>query len=145
MRNNAKIIAAYLLLLLLCATLARAAGPVVNVNDATPEELAYLPGIGPAKAADIVASRPYVSVEDLDRARGIGPATVEKLRPHVVLEGETTATEPIRTERAPVRIYLAPGISADVVGCSAGRCVLHVTAADGRITEDSFSIKGGAR
>ena len=60
-------------------------GPI-NVNTATAEELDRLPGIGPARAADIIANRPYVSVDDLDRVPGIGPATLENLRPLVVVE-----------------------------------------------------------
>jgi len=59
----------------------------VDVNRATAEELATLPGIGPALAGRIVewrgANGPFASVDDLDRVPGIGPATVERLRPRV--------------------------------------------------------------
>lgn len=58
---------------------------LVDVNRATARELEALPGIGPALAGRIVASReeegPFRTVEDLQRVRGIGPATVERLRP----------------------------------------------------------------
>lgn len=58
---------------------------LVDVNRATARELEVLPGIGPALAGRIVASReeegPFRTVEDLQRVRGIGPATVERLRP----------------------------------------------------------------
>ena len=61
--------------------------PLVDVNRATSRELETLPGIGPALAGRIVASReeegPFRRVEDLERVRGIGPATVERLRPLV--------------------------------------------------------------
>ena len=60
-------------------------GPI-NVNTATAAELDQLPGIGPARAADIIANRPYASVDDLERVPGIGPVTLEKLRPLVVVE-----------------------------------------------------------
>ncbi|MEZ4381542.1 MAG: helix-hairpin-helix domain-containing protein [Nannocystaceae bacterium] len=51
-----------------------------NVNEAAPEELASLPRIGPVLAARIVAARPFASVAELARVRGIGPKTLAKLR-----------------------------------------------------------------
>lgn len=61
----------------------------VAINTATQAELERLPGIGPSLAAKIVADRaakgPFRSVDDLDRVAGIGPATVERLRPMAVL------------------------------------------------------------
>lgn len=62
---------------------------VVHVNTAGPDELETLPGIGPARAADIIAYRerdgPFQSVEDLLQVPGIGPATLERLRDQVQL------------------------------------------------------------
>jgi len=58
----------------------------VNVNSATAAELATLPGIGASKAAAIIAERekkPFSSIDDLVRVRGIGPHTVEDLRSKV--------------------------------------------------------------
>jgi competence protein ComEA len=60
-----------------------AAGGRLALNHATTAELEALPGIGPALAARIVAGRPYRSVDDLDAVRGIGPRTLERLRPWV--------------------------------------------------------------
>ena len=57
----------------------------VSVNSATPAELDTLPGVGPATAAAIVKGRPYNSLEDLLNVKGIGPKTLEKLRPKVKL------------------------------------------------------------
>jgi competence protein ComEA len=59
---------------------------LVNVNTAGQTALEGLPGIGPAKAADIIAHRPYATVDDLLRVPGIGPATLERLRPHVTTQ-----------------------------------------------------------
>lgn len=60
-----------------------AVGPPVNLNSAGADELEALPQIGPAKAAAIIANRPYASVDELERVPGIGPATLAELRPLV--------------------------------------------------------------
>jgi competence protein ComEA len=64
-------------------------GPV-NINTATVEELDTLPGIGPTYAARIVQYRegngPFRTVDALLLVQGIGPATLEKLRPFVTVE-----------------------------------------------------------
>lgn len=60
-----------------------AVGPV-DVNTAGPGELESLPGIGPAIAAAIVEDRdrngPFVTVEDLERVAGVGPAKLDAIR-----------------------------------------------------------------
>lgn len=61
-----------------------AASGRVNLNTATAEQLAALPGLGEKLAAAIVAHRkthgPFGSVDELDHVSGIGPATLDKLR-----------------------------------------------------------------
>lgn len=57
----------------------------VSVNSASAVELDTLPGVGPATAALIIAGRPYNSFEDLLNVKGIGPKTLEKLRPKAKL------------------------------------------------------------
>lgn len=52
----------------------------VDLNRASIAELTSLPRIGPALARRIVQGRPYDDVESLVRVRGIGPATVARLR-----------------------------------------------------------------
>jgi competence protein ComEA len=61
----------------------------VDVNRATAEELQRLPGVGAAMAARILATReekPFRTVDDLRRVRGIGAKTLERLRPLVTTE-----------------------------------------------------------
>ncbi|MEZ4290195.1 MAG: ComEA family DNA-binding protein, partial [Myxococcota bacterium] len=78
---------------LLGGTAATAAGGAqaapLDLNRASAEELEALPGIGPVKAAAILAVRDaqggFASFDELEEVRGVGPALVEKLRPLVVL------------------------------------------------------------
>jgi comEA protein len=59
----------------------------INLNTATAADLQLLPGIGPAMSARILEHRSkigrFTSIEQLDDVRGIGPKTLEKLRPLV--------------------------------------------------------------
>lgn len=61
----------------------------VNINSASETELVALPGIGPSKAKAIAEYRQkqggFKSIDDLQQVKGIGPATLEKLRAHVTL------------------------------------------------------------
>jgi competence protein ComEA len=71
---------------------------VVNVNTATPEQLALLPGVGPSRANAIVEHRTkhgaFKRPEDLIEVSGIGERAFERLRPFVAVSGETTAKAP---------------------------------------------------
>ena len=61
-----------------------AEGETLDPNRAPAVQLDRLPGVGPATAARIAAARdsaPFATPEDLLRVRGIGPATLEKMRP----------------------------------------------------------------
>ena len=68
---------------------------VVNVNTATVEELEMLPGIGASRARALIdareASGGFKSLDDLLAVKGIGEASLAKLRPHLTLDGKTTA------------------------------------------------------
>ncbi|MCD7761164.1 MAG: ComEA family DNA-binding protein [Clostridiales bacterium] len=60
----------------------------IDVNSADAETLELLPGIGPEKAAAIVAWReengPFTQPEDLLEVSGIGEATLEEIRSLIV-------------------------------------------------------------
>ncbi|GEJ57347.1 ComEA family DNA-binding protein [Anaeromyxobacter diazotrophicus] len=66
-------------------------GLPVPLNDATPEDLAPVPGFTARLAAEAVADRarrgPFTSLDDLTRVRGIGPGRLAKARPFLALGG----------------------------------------------------------
>jgi competence protein ComEA len=67
----------------------RPGDPPLDVNTAPVEQLMQLPGIGPITAQAIVAARvekPFQTVNDLDRVKGIGRKKLDNLRPWVKVE-----------------------------------------------------------
>lgn len=68
----------------------------ININSATPEQLELLPGIGPAMAKKIVdyrASKPFQEAAQIMRIKGIGRKTFDRIKPLLVLKGDTTLHE----------------------------------------------------
>jgi comEA protein len=65
-------------------------GAPININTATVEEIAGLPGIGQARAIAIINYRTengfFDSFEELDNVQGIGPATISMLTGKVLFE-----------------------------------------------------------
>ena len=47
----------------------------VDINNATEKELITLPGVGAKTAKEIVAARPFKTVDDLKNVKGIGDKT----------------------------------------------------------------------
>lgn len=64
----------------------KAAAPeLLSVNSATAVELATIKGLPKAVAAAIVSERPFTSLDDLQRVKGIGPKLLARLRPSLKL------------------------------------------------------------
>lgn len=74
----------------------RPTAALVDPNHANAGELQTLPSIGPKLAQRIIderAKRPFANVDDLRRVAGIGPKTLEKLRPFLTF-GPMPADDP---------------------------------------------------
>jgi competence protein ComEA len=63
----------------------------VDVNNDSSAQLETLPGIGPALAKEIVAGRPYTSMEDLKKVKGLGPTKLEALNGRIKFGDVKTA------------------------------------------------------
>ena len=106
---------------LVALVLAAPAPGRVNINTADAAQLITLPGVGKAIAGRILESRaadgPFRSINELTRVRGIGAKTLEKLRPHIAVGGETAAAPaagagPAKPQGAPDKPRPPPPASA---------------------------------
>jgi competence protein ComEA len=73
----------------------------IDLNTADAATLQTLPGVGPATAAAIIQERPFKSVDELERVRGIGPEKLRDLRPLVRVSAADAAPKksPTRESR----------------------------------------------
>lgn len=60
----------------------------VNLNTATAEELQELKGIGPKLAELVIAGRPYKTVDEVKRVKGIAEGKLKDMRGFVTVGGE---------------------------------------------------------
>ena len=66
----------------------------INPNTASGASLQRLPGIGPTRANGIIEyrrqhwDRPFRSAADLEAVEGIGPGTVERIKPYLDFGGD---------------------------------------------------------
>ena len=69
----------------------------VNINEANVDELSALKGIGTVKAEAIIEYRTehgdFTEIEALSDVKGIGDATVAKIKDDIKLDGETDLSD----------------------------------------------------
>jgi len=79
----------------------------INPNTASAGSLQRLPGVGPARAKSIIAYRQvhgpaaFRCPQDLAKIRGIGPAIVANVAPHLAFDGPAAPAEPAAAGSAP--------------------------------------------
>jgi DNA uptake protein ComE-like DNA-binding protein len=71
---------------------------IVNLNTASEKELESLPGVASSRADQIIAHRPYKSVDELSQVKGITPRVIDQLRPFAKTDGATEKREPSERE-----------------------------------------------
>jgi len=73
----------------------------VDVNTADVKALETLPGIGPATAQRIILGRPYNSLADLEKVKGLTKAKLDTIKDDLVFGSATApATETVKQEKA---------------------------------------------
>lgn len=74
----------------------------LDINAATAAEFQTLPEVGPMLSQRIVAYRvefgPFSSIDDLQKVRGVGPKTLDRLRDMLVIRGIVPNDTLARTE-----------------------------------------------
>lgn len=90
------------ILLVIASVIAFSISPAwaaVDINTATAAQLESVSGIGPKKAEAIVEYRkkhgPFKSVDDLDKVKGLGKASIDKMRSELTVgKAKKAATAP---------------------------------------------------
>ncbi|WP_099363494.1 MBL fold metallo-hydrolase [Fredinandcohnia onubensis] len=55
-------------------------GKCININTASVEELQEIIHLGPARAKELINLRPFTSIDELTRIKGIGPSRMEDIK-----------------------------------------------------------------
>jgi DNA uptake protein ComE-like DNA-binding protein len=72
----------------------------IDVNSATVEELAAVPGMERRLAQKITVNRPYAKLQDLARA-GLSPRLIERLAPLLTLDSDAPSAFPGQAKGTP--------------------------------------------
>jgi competence protein ComEA len=98
---------------------------VVNVNQASADELARLPRVGPSLAGKIVAHReqhgPFKRAQDLMEVKGIGEKMFAILQPYLAVSGPTTLAEKVSSKGTTARKAAKPAKAKPAAAEKAGR------------------------
>ena len=67
-------------------------GAIIDINTADQKTLESLPGVGKATAKAIIAGRPYKSVDELKRVKGMSDAKIQAIKDKVTVGGAAAST-----------------------------------------------------
>ena len=113
---------------------AKSSAKAIDINTATAAELETLPGVGPALAKAIIDDRPYDSVDDLDRVKGLGPSKLDDLADLVTASPPTPAAK-AKADAAPKAKTAAKRTAKSKTTLAPGRKINVNTATRAEIEE----------
>lgn len=92
---------------------------LIDINTASQSELESLPGIGPAKATKIIDGRPYRSINDINRVKGIGPKTFAKFKDKITVGApqKKKKSKAAAPSSAPIEVPVYPTESFQTIKC----------------------------
>ncbi len=100
----------------------------VDLNTASETELESLPGVGAKTAQAIIAARPFKSVDDLNKVKGIGNTKFDKLKELVTVGGTEASTVPATAAPGVPRTASAPNPAATRAAMTASKPAPRATA-----------------
>lgn len=88
----------------------------IDINHVAVEDLAHVPGVGQELASRIVQARPFSSLDDLRRVRGIGAQSLDKMRPFLTCTAasEEPAQAPAEQEPPAPAEAVSTGVGAEI-------------------------------
>jgi competence protein ComEA len=92
---------------------AQTSGRPVNVNTADLATLETLPGVGPTVAQRIIDGRPYHSMSDLEKVKGLGKAKADALAGQITFDSTSAATKAKSTKGTPSASSAKPSTTAN--------------------------------
>lgn len=101
------------------STPAKAGAGLVDLNAADQKTLEALPGVGPKTAQEIIKARPYKSVDDLSRIKGISKGKMETLKGLVTVTAPKDMQQPAPAATPAVPASAAPAKETPAVPAKA--------------------------
>ena len=86
---------------------------MINLNQASAQQLDLLPGVGAKAAARIIEFRkktPFTRPEELVQVKGFGKKKYDKLKPHLAVAGPTTLRQLAAAEPQAEQGRAAPAV-----------------------------------